>query len=472
MNNNYALRVFENSIKRVPAYGKFLEQELGCIPEVKSIDDFYRLPFMSKANYINAFPLAERCEDGTLHGKHSLYHSSGSTGKFTYWLANRETEANYWQNLLNTLDRNFQIRRKQTLAIVSFTLGGSLSGILFAWALRQIGLETGMMTVATPGMDEEATAETIIEFSHRFEQTIIYSYPASAKNIIEYAAKKCPDISKYNIKLMLVGDAFSENFRDSMNKLLGYPYGYPGSISSGYGATDFRAAGTETVLCTVIRRFMHENSKVREVLGVDTIPSLCQINTASIFMEVVDNEIVVTQNNAVPLVRYKTSDRGGLVGYDQMISRLAALGFDPVQKATGWGYDPSTLSREPFVYIQGRKEGSISFRGKLIYIESVKRVIEDDDVLSKLLTGEFQMSVTEDEHQEAFLELAIVPKPGVEIKDLNGLSVTFAEGFARTTGGIYAGLLERKHPAAFPRLRVVSRDQIATSSGLKIKYIK
>lgn len=472
MNNDYALRVFRNAVSRVPAYVKFLEKELGAIPEVESIDDFYRLPFMTKSNYINAYPLKERCEDGTIHGKHSLYHSSGSTGRYTYWLANRETEANYWQNLLNTLDKSYQIRSKQTLAIVSFMLGGSLSGVLFAWALRQIGLETGMMTVATPGMNEEATVNDIIEFSPHFEQTILFSYPATAKNIIEFAAERCPDLAKYNIKMKLVGDSFSENFRDNMNRLLGYPYGYPGSLSSGYGATDFRAAGVETVLCTVIRRFMHENGNVKQVLGIDAIPSVCQVTNPSIYLEEIDNEIVVTQNNAVPIVRYKSSDRGGLIGYDDMISRLAALGFDPEKKVIDWGYDPKILTREPFVYIQGRKEGSIGFRGMTLYIESIKRVIESDEVLAELLTGEFQMSVFEDEHSEAFLELAMVPKPGVELHDLDDLSKRFGHGIARNRGGIAADLVARNHPAAFPILRVVQRDAIKTASGLKIKYIK
>ena len=472
MNNDYALRVYRNAVSKVPAYRDFLIRELGEIPEVESIDDFYRLPFITKSNYINAYPLPARCEDGTIQGKHSLYHSSGSTGKSTYWLASRETEANYAHNLLNTLDKNFQVRSKQTLAIVSFTLGGSLSGVLFAWALREIGLETGMMTVATPGMNEEATVDHIVEFSQYFDQTIIFSYPASAKNIIEHATARCGDLSRFNIKLKLVGDTFSETFRDNINRLLGYPYGYPGSVSSGYGATDFRAAGVETVLCTVTRRFMHENSKLAEVLGVDAMPSLCQVNTGGIFMEEIDNEIVVTQNNAVPLVRYKTSDRGGLIAYDEMISRLAALGFDPVMKAIEWGYSPATFSTEPFVYIQGRKEGSIGFRGMTIYIESIKRVIEADEVLADLLTGEFQMSVTEDEQGESWLELAIIVRPGKEINDLAAISRRIGLALGKARGGIYQTLVAEEHPAAFPRLRVVHRDEIKTASGLKIKYIK
>ena len=140
MNSDYALSVYATASQTVPAYRRFLQEKCGTIPEVKDLDQFYQLPFMSKESYIKAYPLIERCAGGTLHGKHSLAFSSGSSGRYVYWPSHPETEKNFWRNLYKQLDDNYRISEKPSLVINGLYLGGNLSGPLFAYALRTIGL--------------------------------------------------------------------------------------------------------------------------------------------------------------------------------------------------------------------------------------------------------------------------------------------------------------------------------------------
>ena len=88
--SNLPLDVYAAAVARVPAYRRFLEDHLGSVPRVETLEDFARLPFMDKPGYIRAYPLQERCLDGTLRGKHMLAHSSGSSGKHLYWPSSRE----------------------------------------------------------------------------------------------------------------------------------------------------------------------------------------------------------------------------------------------------------------------------------------------------------------------------------------------------------------------------------------------
>ena len=110
--------VYRLAVERVPAYRRFLEETCGSIPVVDDMEAFRRLPCMDKAGYIQAWPLVERCLDGTLHGKHVIMHSSGSSGKYTYWPCMPEVEKAYWQSVHEELDANYEISSKPTLLVL------------------------------------------------------------------------------------------------------------------------------------------------------------------------------------------------------------------------------------------------------------------------------------------------------------------------------------------------------------------
>ncbi len=465
------VEVYRTAVERVPAYRSFLETQCGTLPELSGMDDFARLPCMDKGSYIQAYPLAERCLDGTLHGKHVIMHSSGSSGKHTYWPCLPEQEKAYWKAVYQELDANYGISRKPTLLILGVLMGGNMSGALFAYALRAIGIETGCTTLVTPGRDEDACVETIASFSSSFEQTILYSYPATAKNILEKAAQRGLPLEQYGIRLRLLGEGYSEMFRDQINKLLSYPFGALDTINSGYGATDFRSAGRESLLCIAIKRLLYEQNRTQEILGVDQIPTICQYDPEQIYIESIEGELVMTRHNAVPLIRYRSGDTGMLMTCDEMLQKMADHGLDPLALLEERGANRAAITRQPFIMVHGRKDGGITFYGAKIDIAKIKAVLEETDELRSQLTGEFQVRKAEDDRLRPILELALVPRHDAGKIEGSVIASIFAEALAKMQGGIYADLLQKDREAALPRIRFVKREEIMTPSSFKIKYM-
>lgn len=144
------IETYRIAADRVPAYRRFLEDRCGSVPEVRDLEDFRKLPFMDKPGYVAAYPLEDRCLDGTLKGKHLLAHSSGSSGRHTPWPMLPELEKGYWQRTYDELERNYRIRSRSTLVILGVLMGNS-AGRCSAYALRAVGIETGEITPVTPG---------------------------------------------------------------------------------------------------------------------------------------------------------------------------------------------------------------------------------------------------------------------------------------------------------------------------------
>ena len=79
------LALFHRCVAEVPAYRRFLDTHVIKPAEITSYSAFRALPLMTKANYIQAYPLPERCLGGSLIGSDRVAVSSGSTGQPTFW---------------------------------------------------------------------------------------------------------------------------------------------------------------------------------------------------------------------------------------------------------------------------------------------------------------------------------------------------------------------------------------------------
>src|SRR5262245_11135534 len=80
----HLLELFERTRASVPAYAAFLAEQGVPSTQVRSLEDFCRLPLTTKENYHHRFPLAERCRSGELSSSDMVAASSGSTGEPTF----------------------------------------------------------------------------------------------------------------------------------------------------------------------------------------------------------------------------------------------------------------------------------------------------------------------------------------------------------------------------------------------------
>ncbi|MBV9175235.1 MAG: phenylacetate--CoA ligase family protein, partial [Chloroflexi bacterium] len=80
-----ALELFRDVASSVPAYRDFLRQRDIDPSAIRTIDNFQRLPMVTKDNYLRRHSLAELCREGALERCDMLAVSSGSTGEPTFW---------------------------------------------------------------------------------------------------------------------------------------------------------------------------------------------------------------------------------------------------------------------------------------------------------------------------------------------------------------------------------------------------
>jgi phenylacetate-CoA ligase len=80
-----ALALFHRVAVDVPAYGTFLADH-GIDPDdIRTPAQFAALPLVTKANYVQKYPLSDICRGGRLTSCDMIAVSSGSTGTPTPW---------------------------------------------------------------------------------------------------------------------------------------------------------------------------------------------------------------------------------------------------------------------------------------------------------------------------------------------------------------------------------------------------
>ncbi len=457
---------YSMAIRRVPAYGAYVKERCGCLPEVSSPEDFTGLPFTSKAEYIKAFPLEDLCLDGTLRGKHVLCRSSGTKGKPFFWPQLPEQERYVADWLYSDLDEAFGISKNPVFALVSLALGSWISGELTSWGLRNLGIQKGGLTLVTPGLDLDEAVDMLESFAGKFGGTVLYSYPPFARTILEKAAARNLPLKSFRMGLRLAGEGYSEGYRSRLNRLMGYHEGALHSIASGYGSTDFGSLGKETPLCIAIRRILYEEGLAKEVLGRSEIPSLCQYDPSTFFVELHEEELVISKYQAIPLLRYRSGDRATLMPYAEMMQRLKDAGADPLDLLARRGGNLSKVRELPFVLVWGRIDGGITFYGANILVEQIREIVEERQEFAACCTGQFRIRKGEDADGEPVLEVLLEPRPGTE-----GNCELLAKDMASCLEEMstdYALIRKTQGEKALPRVRFVQSEELF--GGTKFKY--
>jgi phenylacetate-CoA ligase len=200
------------------------------------------------------------------------------------------------------------------------------------------------------------------------------------------------------------------------------------SVYSGYGATDIEIGmAGESPVSVALRRLARARPDIRaELFGDDPrLPMVFQYNPLIHFMEVnEEHELVCTVSRLdllSPRMRYDVHDQGGLVEYARVKQVLARHGIDlgrlgELPEVAGprgplpW-VEPIPL---PFVWVNGRRDATISVMGANIYPEDVESVLYRDDELVPRLHS-FLLSVVDDDTG--------MPRPAIalELTEMDGV---------------------------------------------------
>ncbi|MFN6568058.1 phenylacetate--CoA ligase family protein [Dendronalium sp. ChiSLP03b] len=431
-----ALALFYDVAANVPAYKAFLAEQEIEPSAIQTFEDFQKLPAIAKENYISRYPLPDLCRYGQLQACDMIAASSGSTGKPTFWPRFFTDELQIATRFEQIFHDSFSANTRRTLAVICFTLGTWVGGMFTTNCCRYLASKGYPITVITPGNNKEEILRVIQELGANFEQVVLLGYPPFLKDVIDTGMTRGVEWQQYQIKLVMAGEVFSEEWRSLVAQRIGAEnpcYDF----ASLYGTADAGVLGNETPLSICIRRFLAEHpDAARALFGESRLPTLIQYDPINRFFEVQDGTLLFSGDNGIPLVRYNILDTGGIVSYDAMLQFLAEWGFDPREKlvqtrlmsqrvagvppvvATGVASFQTQDSLKgihplPFVYVFGRSNFTVSYFGANIYPENVTVGLEQP-LIQEWVTGKFVLQVKEDIDKNRFLSVIVELAPGVE----------------------------------------------------------
>lgn len=404
-----ALALFHGAARKVPAYGDFLAAQGVDPSKVRTARDFAHLPLTTKANYMRAYPLPARCRNGNLAACEMMAVSSGSTGEPMFWPRTLADELEIAFRFEQVLRDAFRAHERRTLAVICFTLGTWVGGMYTAQCCRYLAQKGYDITVVPPGNNKPEIYKAVQQLGPHYEQVVLFGYPPFIKDVVDSGIAQGIRWADHRIKMVFAGEVFSEEWRELVCARVGAD-DPPHDTASLYGTADAGVLGNETPLSIAVRRwFSRHPDAARELFGESRLPSLFQYDPTSRYFELHEDTLVVSGDNAVPLVRYHIADRGGLAGYAEMLEFVAARGGDPLRALA--------QTRElPFVWVFGRDDFTVSYFGANIYPENISVGLERSP-LPDWVSGKFVLQVVENGAGDKRVQITVELLPHVQPTD-------------------------------------------------------
>lgn len=278
------------------------------------------------------------------------------------------------------------------------------------------------------------------------------------------------DWSQFDMQALLGGEGNSEALRD-------YLLRHFRAVYSGYGVTDVEIGlAAETPVCIALRRLAKERPDVAQALfgESDRSPMVFQYNP--FFHHIATNaqrELLFTvtrQGTLLPKIRYNPHDEGGVLRDDELRARLATL---DIQLDDLLPEGRRRLIRMPYLYVFGRKDGTVSVMGANIYPEDIEAAIYTDAaVASRILS--WQLSVLEERPGETRPRVAIQFLRDDPSDDFRAQLATLLTDHLRRTNRDYREAFG-EYPALLPVVVDLHRRGEGpfegTESRIKFKYV-
>ena len=404
------LGLFRQAAETVPAYREWLARHGIATEDVRTLDDFGRLPLMTKPGYMQAYPLPQRCPGGSLTACDRVAVSSGSTGQPTFWPRGLRHELDIAVRFEQVFRDSFRAHERRTLAVVCFALGNWVGGLFTTSCCWHLSHKGYPLMVATPGNNKDEIFRVIRALAPEYEQTVLLGYPPFVKDVIDAGLAAGIAWSRHNVRMVFAGEVFSEEWRAELVRRAGSTSPMHDTASL-YGTADGGVLGNETPYTIAARRFLARHPEAaRELFGESRLPTLVQYDPASRFFEVHDNTLVVSGDSGVPLVRYHIADKGGVIGFEAMQTFLRDHGAERWMAAELGADTP--VRPLPLVYVFGRADFTVSYYGANIYPENVTVGLEQPGLMESL-TGKFVLEVREDANGDKHLNVTVELRPGL-----------------------------------------------------------
>jgi len=415
----HVLHLFHKAADGVVAYRDFLGKNGVDHHKVNDWSDFQHVPVIDKKNYLRQYELKDLCWNGSFDKTLVFTSTSGSTGEPFYFPRSEELD---WQSSIfheaflrygNTKDKG------PTLILVAFGMGVWIGGLLTYKAFEMCGHRSAYpISILTPGINKKEIFNALKNVSPLYKQTIIVGYPPFVKDVLDEASAQGIELEKMNVRFVFAAETFTEGFRDYLARKARVDNIYR-DVFHVYGSADLGTMAVEMPLSILIKRLAlkHEHLSIDLFHDISKVPTLAQFNPEFTHFDAVQDELVLTGNNVLPLIRYGIGDRGGVFDFDFVKQKFFDNGLDLTEEAKKVGV-LDCLFQLPFVYVYERVDFATTLYGITIYPQYIKEALLDKD-FDNLLTGKFVLSTEFDEMHNQYLKIHLELQKGIDSSCVN-----------------------------------------------------
>jgi phenylacetate-CoA ligase len=407
----HVLGLFHRAARGVPAYKDFLKKH-GINPQkIRDYDDFKSVPPTSKANYLKQYPPEKLTWGGTYRKQLAWTSTSGSTDEPFYFPRGPELD---WES---SITHEIFLRNSShgtdgpTLVIIGFGMGVWIGGLITYKAFEIAARRGYNLSIITPGINKAEIFSALKNLAPHFKQVIFVAYPPFMKDVIDEAPDHGISLKKLNLRLLTAAEPYTENFRNYLAKKAGVRNLYRDTMSV-YGSADIGSMASEAPLAILLRRLALRNKELFHGMfgSIAKVPTLAQYNPLFTSFEAPDGKLLLTGDNALPLVRYDIGDRGGVLNFADVLRMLRERGIDLIKEIKKAGI-VGCISELPFVYVYERSDFAVKLHLHDIYPEIIRDALLAPNV-RHALTGKFRMAAKYDSRQDQYLELNLELRRG------------------------------------------------------------
>lgn len=408
-----SLKLFHKAAKCIPAYQAFLNSNSINPAKIRRVDDFRIIPLTDKKNYLLPNKRSDLIWPKDLGNLLLFCATSGSTGEPYYFPRNEKINIQY-SYIVEDFLKSSSRSKGRVLVLMGFGLGVWIGGVItlqaFEIAAKRMGISVAILPV---GYNKAEIFKALSKLSPEFDQTILVGYPPFTKELIDEAVEIGIDLKNINLRLLFAAEAFTESFRNYVCEKAGIQNPLQDTLNI-YGTADIGAMAYETPLSILIRRLVIEDPLLfKDVFGqYEKTPTLAQYNPKFVEFETVNGQIVITGNNAMPLIRYAVGDNGGTFTYQDIHNLLFRYDID-LEKEIELAKIKQFVKTQPFVFVYERVDLAATLHGIIIYPEFIKDGLLDPSLLA-YLTQKFTMSTKNDIRHNQFLQINIELQKGIK----------------------------------------------------------
>ncbi len=326
-------KILRATMQDVVAYKALLNNE-GITPDLAlPLDDTWQtLPILDKSNTFHKFELEDLLVNGNVDNIATMITSSGHSGKFGFGVSSRLQLKHLIADIDLGLQQTFDIDTKSTLLINMLPMG--------------IRLISNTVAVAETSVREDMAYAVFETFSAHYDQVILLTDPLFLKRFLDYSREKGTQWPKNRTHCIIGEETFGENFRNYTAKKLNADHldAEGAMVVSTFGAGELGLNLLyETRETLALKNILHKNPYLSElILGhtcKQSIPMIFIYNPLSIYLETIEENqhsvgdlliSTLSKQQLIPLLRYKTGDKGKLLNWKNINKILKENGLLPI----------------------------------------------------------------------------------------------------------------------------------------------